>query len=104
MRRKWLCATLAALTIGIVVPLCATGASADPRVRGAKAKAVQAPPAGPYATDSYYVPYATGPNGERVPVMDIPSSVTVVPRTVMDDQHATSICGAAGVAAGVSCR
>ncbi|MBY6242363.1 TonB-dependent receptor plug domain-containing protein [Methylosinus sp. Sm6] len=45
----------------------------------------------PPAEDGYYVPFVTGPGGEKRDVMAIPGSVTVVSRKLMDDTQATSL-------------
>ena len=52
----------------------------------------------------YYVPYVTGAAGRPVPIMQIPGSVTVVPREVIDDQQDITICGALRNVSGVLCR
>ncbi len=86
--------TLLAVSIGAAVVFQAAEASAEPLVRGAKARVVTTPGAagGPRPGDTgYYVPYVRGPGGTRVPVMQIPGSVTVVPRSLMDDQQATTL-------------
>ena len=87
----------------VALLVTAEGAFAEPAIRGVRAKATNLR-AAPQPDSGYYVPYATGPNGEKVPVMDIPGSISVIPRQVMDDQATTSVCGALGNAAGVSCR
>lgn len=72
----------------------AGSASAEPLIRGSKAKVITTPPAhgAPPPRDSgYYVPYFTGPGGRQIPVMEIPGSVTVVPRELMDDQQANTL-------------
>ena len=45
----------------------------------------------PAAEDGYYVPYVTGPGGEKQSVMEIPGSVSVVSRKLMDDVQATTL-------------
>jgi outer membrane receptor for monomeric catechols len=52
----------------------------------------------------YYVPYITDAAGKPVPIMQIPGSVTVVPREIIDDQQAISVCQALRNASGVFCR
>lgn len=84
---------LAAILV-TALALQATAAAAAPLVRGSKAQVVTSPavPGGQGRGDTgYYVPYVTGPGGARVPVMQIPGSVTVVPRSLMDDQQATTL-------------
>jgi outer membrane receptor for ferric coprogen and ferric-rhodotorulic acid len=69
-------------------------ARSEPLIRGSKARVVASPGAsnGPGSSDSgYYLPYVTGPGGTRVPAMQIPGSVSVVPRSLMDDQQATTL-------------
>jgi len=53
---------------------------------------------------SYHVPYVLESSGTRAPIMQIPGSVVVVPRQVMDDQQDISICGAVRNVSGVMCR
>ncbi len=80
--------------LGLVVVLQAAAASAGPVIRGGKARVATSPAATSGQRPSqtgYYVPYVTGPGGARVPVMQIPGSVSVVPRSLMDDQQATSL-------------
>jgi outer membrane receptor for monomeric catechols len=87
-------ATLIAVSLGTAVMFQAVCANAEPLVRGTKARVVTSPgvPGGPRPSDTgYYVPYVTGPGGTRVPVMQVPGNVTVVPRSLMDDQQATTL-------------
>jgi len=86
--------TLLAVSLGAAVMFQAANSSAEPLVRGGKARVVTSPGAagGPPPGDTgYYVPYVTGPGGTRVPVMQVPGSVTVVPRSLIDDQQATTL-------------
>ncbi|WGJ13136.1 hypothetical protein QEV83_10400 [Methylocapsa sp. D3K7] len=53
---------------------------------------------------NYYVPYVKDASGTPVPIMQIPSSVVVVPQQVIQDQQDTTICGALQNVSGVSCR
>ena len=53
---------------------------------------------------SYYVPYVTDAAGRRVPIMQIPSSVTVIPQQLMQDQQNITICDALRNVSGVFCR
>lgn len=55
-------------------------------------------------TGRYYVPNITDAAGNPVPIMQIPGSVVVVPRQVMDDQQDISVCGALRNVSGVFCR
>jgi len=52
---------------------------------------------------SYYVPYVADVAGNPVPIMQIPGSVTVVPRQVIDDQQAITVCEALRNVSGVFC-
>ncbi len=84
--------TLLAVGLGAVILFQAVQvAYAEPFVRGAKARVVTSPGGAGAAATGYYVPYVTGPGGTRVPVMQVPGSVTVVPRSLMDDQQATTL-------------
>jgi outer membrane receptor for ferric coprogen and ferric-rhodotorulic acid len=85
----------------ILVLVAATAAAAEPRARGVRAPA-RAP--APVEDDGYVVRTITAPDGEKIPVMNIPGSVTVVTRRMMDDQQATSISDALRNAAGVTVR
>ncbi len=82
MRNRLICTFVSA----VALLATAEGAFAEPVIRGVRAKATNSR-AAPQPDSGYYVPYATGPNGEKVPVMDIPGSVSVIPRQVMDDQE-----------------
>lgn len=87
-------ATLLAVSLGTGVMFQTADTSAEPLVRGSQARIVTSPvaPGSPSRADTgYYVPYVTGTGGTRVPVMEIPGSVTVVPRSLMDDQQATTL-------------
>ncbi len=53
---------------------------------------------------SYYVPDVKDAAGNSVPIMQIPGSVVVVPRQVIDDQQDISVCGALRNVSGVFCR
>jgi outer membrane receptor for ferric coprogen and ferric-rhodotorulic acid len=80
--------------IGGAIALQVKPAVSEPSIRGSKARVETSPaaPIDPRQSDrGYYVPYLTGPAGTRVPVMNIPGSVTVVPRSLMDDQQATTL-------------
>jgi outer membrane receptor protein involved in Fe transport len=61
-----------------------------------KAKRPRAP------DDGYYVPYVTGPGGQKKDVMEIPGSVSVVSRKFMDDVQATSLGDALRYVPGVT--
>jgi outer membrane receptor for monomeric catechols len=54
--------------------------------------------------DSYLVPYVTGPTGDKLPIMDLPGSATVISRQVIDDQQATTLGQALRNASGVIVR
>jgi outer membrane receptor for ferric coprogen and ferric-rhodotorulic acid len=53
---------------------------------------------------SYYVPDVKDAAGNPVPIMQIPGSVVVVPRQVIDDQQDIGVCGALRNVSGVFCR
>jgi outer membrane receptor for ferric coprogen and ferric-rhodotorulic acid len=62
-------------------------------------------PRGPMQqTGSYYVPYVMDAAGNRVPIMQIPSSVTVIPQQLMQDQQDITMCEALRNVSGVFCR
>ena len=53
---------------------------------------------------NYYVPYVRDASGTRVPIMQIPGSVVVIPQQVIQDQQDITVCGALRNVSGVSCR
>ncbi len=55
-------------------------------------------------TDSYYVPYVMDAAGNHVLNMRIPSSVTVIPQRLMQDQQDITMCEALRNVSGVFCR
>lgn len=79
------------LLAGVALAFFATGALA-----GSAQKAKNPP-----AEDNYYVPYLTGPAGEKRKAMDVPGGVTVVSRKFMDDIQARSLSDALRYAPGV---
>lgn len=52
---------------------------------------------------SYYVPYVTDTGGAHVPIMQLPGSVVVIPRQVIEDQQDITVCGALRNVSGVFC-
>lgn len=83
----------------------ANGAFADPLIRGVKARRTHtSSPAAQPADNGYYVPYAVGVDGKKYPIMEIPGSVTVIPRQVIDDQQATTLGDALRNVSGVTVR
>jgi len=89
----------------VALALAATGVCAEPSIRGSKARVVSTPSASgrPAQPDAgYFVPYVTGPGGQRIPVMQVPGSVTVVPRQLMDDQQDITLCQALRNVSGVT--
>jgi outer membrane receptor for ferric coprogen and ferric-rhodotorulic acid len=79
------------------------GALADPIARGGKARKTHAPTPQAQITDNgYYVPYVTGADGKKYPIMEIPGSVTVISRQVMDDQQAITLGDALRNVSGVT--
>jgi iron complex outermembrane receptor protein len=50
------------------------------------------------------VPDVNDAAGNPVPIREIPGSVVVVPRQVIDDQQDISVCGALRNVSGVFCR
>lgn len=66
---------------------------------GSTPKAKRAPRA---SEDGYYVPFVTGPAGQKKDVMEIPGSVTVVSRKFMDDVQATTLGDALRYVPGVT--
>jgi outer membrane receptor for monomeric catechols len=65
------------------------------------ARSIHTPPQG---YGNYYVRDVTDSAGNRVPIMQIPGSVVVIPRQVIDDQQDITVCGALRNVSGVFCR
>ncbi len=99
MKGFWSLAVLAALALQ--ADALAASSKSKPRKPSAAAARPQAEM--PNGT-GYFVPFLTDGAGRNVPIMDIPGSAIVVPRQIIDDQQATSLCGAVRNVAGVSCR
>ncbi|MGD9657265.1 MAG: TonB-dependent receptor plug domain-containing protein [Methylocystis sp.] len=86
----------AATCAGLAAPT-----AAGPRVRGFRAPVHRAPPP-PYSDDGYFANYVTGPTGTRTPIMQVPGSVSVVTRKMMDDFQSRNLCDALRLAPGVT--
>ena len=86
--------------------MVANGALADPLRRGVKAGKTHksSPAAQTTDNDGYYVPYVVGVDGKKYPIMEIPGSVTVISRQLMDDQQATTLGDALRNVSGVTVR
>ena len=85
--------------------IVASGALADPRARSVKAmKTHTSSPAAQTTDNGYYVPYVVGVDGKKYPIMEIPGSVTVISRQLMDDQQATTLGDALRNVSGVTVR
>ena len=94
---------MASITAALVI-LTST-AIAEPLQRSGKARKTISPPiASPASNDGYYVPYVTGADGRKYPIMEIPGSVTVISRQLMDDQQATTLGDALRNISGVTVR
>jgi len=87
---------------GIIATM--TAAIAEPIIRGAKARGTTAPVASEAAKESYYVPFVTGVDGRKHPIMEIPGGATVVSRKLMDDQQAITLGDALRNVSGVTVR
>ncbi|MCI0736618.1 MAG: Plug domain-containing protein [Beijerinckiaceae bacterium] len=99
MKDLWLLAIFVALTVQ------ADAASAGSASSAPKPGAAHAQNPAPLRNKTgYYVPNLIDSAGREVPIMDIPGSAIVVPRQIIDDQQATSLCGALRNVSGVSCR
>ncbi len=97
MKGAWL------LAIGMALAVQADAAAAGSAFPSRKQGAAQAQGT-PRNGTGYYVPYLIDGAGREVPVMEIPGSAIVVPRQIIDDQQANSLCGALRNVSGVSCR
>lgn len=90
-------------SISAALLMLASGALADSVARGAKARKAHSPAASDQLSDNgYYVPYVIGADGKKQPIMEIPGSVTVISRQVMDDQQATTLGDALRNVSGVT--
>ena len=58
----------------------------------------------PAAPGGYLTRDLTGPGGERVPIMEVPGSATVINRQILDDQQATTLGQALRNVSGVTVR
>lgn len=76
---------LHATAICVALAMLTACAGAEPSKPGERKRAPIAQP------NDYYVPFVTGSDGRQRSVMDIPGSVTVRPRKVIDDQQATTV-------------
>ncbi len=92
------------LAAGLALVPVAADASHNGHKTGAKhaQKVLSQSPA--QQSKSYYVPYVTDAAGKRVPIMQIPSSVTVIPQQLMQDQQDITMCDALRNVSGVFCR
>ena len=61
-------------------------------------------PPSPVAQGGYLTRDLTGPSGERVPIMEVPGSATVINRQILDDQQATTLGQALRNVSGVTVR
>lgn len=84
------------IAIGAGLALLSGGALAEPLAKIGKSNK-PAP-----GDDGYYVPYVAGQDGQKRSVMDVPGSVTVISRKVMDDQQSRSVADALRNAPGVT--
>lgn len=83
------------IAVGAAAALLSSAALAGSSGKGDRSKP-------PRDEDGYYVPYVTGPGGEKRDVMEIPGSVTVVSRKLMDDTQATTLGDALRFVPGVT--
>jgi len=52
----------------------------------------------------YYTPYLSGPDGRRVPIMEVPGSAVVLNRRILDDQQVRTLGEALQNVSGVTVR
>ncbi len=92
-------------SIGAALVILTSAAIAEPLQRSGKARKTISPPiVSPASNDGYYVPYVTGADGKKYPIMEIPGSVTVISRQLMDDQQAITLGDALRNVSGVTVR
>jgi outer membrane receptor for ferric coprogen and ferric-rhodotorulic acid len=92
-------------SIGAAIVILAGSAFADSLPRGGKVrKAVSSSTTNATSNGGYYVPYVMGADDEKHPIMEIPGSVTVISRQLMDDQQATTLADALRNVSGVTVR
>lgn len=92
--------------LAAALALLPNAAGAASRVHKSAVKPATAAPARTSAQNNgnYYVPYVKDAAGNHVPIMQVPGSVVVVPRQVMDDQQDITVCGALRNVSAVFCR
>ena len=56
------------------------------------------------APSGYYTPYLSGPDGRRVPIMEVPGSAVVINRQILDDQQVRTLGEALQNVSGVTVR
>jgi outer membrane receptor for monomeric catechols len=86
------------------IVIIANAASADPLIRGVKARRTHMSSPAPQRAHGYYAPYVIGADGRKYPIMEIPGSIAVIPRQVIDDQQATTLGEALRNVSGVTVR
>ena len=92
-------------SIGAALVILTGTVIAEPLQRNGKARKTVSPAiASPASNDGYYVPYVTGADGKKYPIMEIPGSVTVISRQLMDDQQAITLGNALRNVSGVTIR
>ncbi len=92
-------------SIGAALVILTSTAIAEPLQRSGKGRKTISPPiASPASNDGYYVPYVTGADGKKYPIMEIPGSVTVISRQLKDDQQAITLGDALRNVSGVTVR
>ena len=100
------CAGLIALGVALAVfaQTAAAGHASHYPHKARRMLAHRSVRAGSANESGYYVPHVTDAAGRSVPIMQIPGSIIVVPRQVIDDQQDITICGALRNVSGVFCR
>ncbi len=92
-------------SIGAALLILTSTAIADSSQRSGKTRKTMSPPvASPASNDGYYVPYVMGADGKKYSIMEIPGSVTVISRQLMDDQQAITLGDALRNVSGVTVR
>ncbi|MFY9657455.1 MAG: TonB-dependent receptor plug domain-containing protein [Methylocystis sp.] len=83
----------------LIPPLLVLSAPAD-----AVAKHLRARHRLETAPGSYYTPWLSGPDGRRIPIMEVPGSAVIINRQILDDQQVRTLGEALQNVSGVTLR
>ncbi len=92
------------LAAALALPAQSADAASRHRKGAVKPQSVTSDRSPAQGSNHYYVPRVTDWGGNPRPIMQVPGSVVVIPRQVIDDQQDFTVCGALRNVSGVSCR